>query len=158
MKMQICKRLRPHSLNCLCLVDWCGKPIWCESKKLYSMPISELKEKTKLLTWTRATSIFLEINLLIRTLCNLKLHYIQMCACFCMTMPLLGLPIVEMNRHHYSLYVHNCRLVFLLRRDFTQLDTFRPAEFHWKLEQVWVHICVWVCVLFISAYRFRVIL
>uniref|UniRef100_A0A8C5GXN0 Calsyntenin-2 n=1 Tax=Gouania willdenowi TaxID=441366 RepID=A0A8C5GXN0_GOUWI len=42
----------------------------------------------------------------------------------------------EMNRHHYSLYVHNCRLVFLLRRDFSQLDTFRPAEFHWKLEQI----------------------
>uniref|UniRef100_A0A672H762 Calsyntenin-2 n=1 Tax=Salarias fasciatus TaxID=181472 RepID=A0A672H762_SALFA len=42
----------------------------------------------------------------------------------------------EMNRHHYSLYVHNCRLVFLLRRDFTQVDTFRPAEFHWKLEQI----------------------
>lgn len=41
-----------------------------------------------------------------------------------------------MNRHHYSLYVHNCRLVFLLRRDFAQVDTFRPAEFHWKLEQV----------------------
>uniref|UniRef100_A0A3Q2EAA8 Calsyntenin-2 n=1 Tax=Cyprinodon variegatus TaxID=28743 RepID=A0A3Q2EAA8_CYPVA len=42
----------------------------------------------------------------------------------------------EMNRHHYSLYVHNCRLVFLLRRDFTQIDTYRPAEFHWKLEQI----------------------
>ncbi|TSO57296.1 Calsyntenin-2 [Bagarius yarrelli] len=42
----------------------------------------------------------------------------------------------EMNRHHYSLYVHNCRLVFLLRRDFMQTDTFRPAEFHWKLEQI----------------------
>ncbi|XP_053351585.1 calsyntenin-2 [Clarias gariepinus] len=42
----------------------------------------------------------------------------------------------EMNRHHYSLYVHNCRLVFLLRRDFSQMDTFRPAEFHWKLEQI----------------------
>ncbi|KAL0973383.1 hypothetical protein UPYG_G00202740 [Umbra pygmaea] len=42
----------------------------------------------------------------------------------------------EMNRHHYSLYVHNCRLVFLLRRDFTQVDAFRPAEFHWKLEQI----------------------
>ncbi|TRY95495.1 hypothetical protein DNTS_026153, partial [Danionella cerebrum] len=40
----------------------------------------------------------------------------------------------EMNRHHYSLYVHNCRLVFLLRRDFIQLDSFRPAEFHWRLE------------------------
>uniref|UniRef100_A0A3P9KB85 Calsyntenin-2 n=1 Tax=Oryzias latipes TaxID=8090 RepID=A0A3P9KB85_ORYLA len=42
----------------------------------------------------------------------------------------------EMNRHHYSLYVHNCRLVFLLRRDFIQADAFRPAEFHWKLEQI----------------------
>ncbi|XP_043926674.1 calsyntenin-2-like [Protopterus annectens] len=41
----------------------------------------------------------------------------------------------EMNRHHYALYVHNCRLVFLLRRDFDMADTFRPAEFHWKLEQ-----------------------
>ncbi|XP_016097976.1 calsyntenin-2-like [Sinocyclocheilus grahami] len=41
----------------------------------------------------------------------------------------------EMNRHHYSLYVHNCRLVFLLRTDYTQTDSFRPAEFHWKLEQ-----------------------
>lgn len=43
----------------------------------------------------------------------------------------------EMNRHHYALYVHNCRLVFLLRKDFDQADTFRPAEFHWKLDQVW---------------------
>ncbi|KAM4556801.1 calsyntenin-2-like [Fundulus diaphanus] len=42
----------------------------------------------------------------------------------------------EMNRHHYSLYVHNCRLVFLLRRDFTLIDSYRPAEFHWKLEQI----------------------
>uniref|UniRef100_A0A8C2GA09 Calsyntenin-2 n=1 Tax=Cyprinus carpio TaxID=7962 RepID=A0A8C2GA09_CYPCA len=42
----------------------------------------------------------------------------------------------EMNRHHYSLYVHNCRLVFLLRTDYTQTDSFRPAEFHWKLEQI----------------------
>lgn len=44
----------------------------------------------------------------------------------------------EMNRHHYALYVHNCRLVFLLRKDFDQADTFRPAEFHWKLDQVWL--------------------
>ncbi|XP_064418434.1 calsyntenin-2 [Latimeria chalumnae] len=42
----------------------------------------------------------------------------------------------EMNRHHYALYVHNCRLVFLLRRDFDQADTLRPAEFHWKLDQI----------------------
>ncbi|XP_076137722.1 calsyntenin-2-like [Alosa pseudoharengus] len=42
----------------------------------------------------------------------------------------------EMNRHHYSLYVHNCRLVFLLRRADSLTDSFRPAEFHWKLEQI----------------------
>ncbi|NWS85907.1 CSTN2 protein, partial [Toxostoma redivivum] len=42
----------------------------------------------------------------------------------------------EMNRHHYALYVHNCRLVFLLRKDFHLADTFRPAEFHWKLDQI----------------------
>ncbi|NWX57828.1 CSTN2 protein, partial [Promerops cafer] len=42
----------------------------------------------------------------------------------------------EMNRHHYALYVHNCRLVLLLRKDFDQADTFRPAEFHWKLDQI----------------------
>ncbi|NWR50155.1 CSTN2 protein, partial [Regulus satrapa] len=42
----------------------------------------------------------------------------------------------EMNRHHYALYVHNCRLVFLLRKDFDHADTFRPAEFHWKLDQI----------------------
>ncbi|XP_041120655.1 calsyntenin-2-like [Polyodon spathula] len=42
----------------------------------------------------------------------------------------------EMNRHHYAFYVHNCRLVFLLRRDFDQVDTLRPAEYHWKLEQI----------------------
>ncbi|XP_063264763.1 calsyntenin-2 isoform X3 [Prinia subflava] len=42
----------------------------------------------------------------------------------------------EMNRHHYALYVHNCRLVFLLRKDFDRADTFRPAEFHWKLDQI----------------------
>ncbi|XP_007447035.1 PREDICTED: calsyntenin-2 [Lipotes vexillifer] len=42
----------------------------------------------------------------------------------------------EMNRHHYALYVHNCRLVFLLRKDFDQADTFRPAEFHWKPDQI----------------------
>jgi len=61
---------------------------------------------------------------------------IQLFACACVTIHACCLTFAEMNRHHYSLYVHNCRLVFLLRRDFTQFDTFRPAEFHWKLEQV----------------------
>ncbi|XP_027026098.1 calsyntenin-1 isoform X2 [Tachysurus fulvidraco] len=42
----------------------------------------------------------------------------------------------EMNRHHYSLYVHNCRLVLLLRQDPSGAENYKPAEFHWKLDQV----------------------
>ncbi|XP_072100891.1 calsyntenin-1 isoform X3 [Mobula birostris] len=42
----------------------------------------------------------------------------------------------EMNRHHYSLYVHNCRLVFLFRQNPSENENFRPAEFHWKIDQV----------------------
>lgn len=41
-----------------------------------------------------------------------------------------------MNRHHYALYVHNCRLVFLFRQEPAQGKTYQPAEFHWKLNQV----------------------
>ncbi|KAJ8378890.1 hypothetical protein AAFF_G00233240 [Aldrovandia affinis] len=41
-----------------------------------------------------------------------------------------------MNRHHYSVYVHNCRLVFLLRQDPAESDNYKPAEYHWKLDQV----------------------
>ncbi|XP_029103718.1 calsyntenin-1 isoform X2 [Scleropages formosus] len=42
----------------------------------------------------------------------------------------------EMNRHHYALYVHNCRLVFLLRQEPSESESYKPAEFHWKLDQV----------------------
>lgn len=42
----------------------------------------------------------------------------------------------EMNRHHYSLYVHNCRLVLLLRQDPSEAENYKPAEFHWKLDHV----------------------
>ncbi|CAL9702887.1 unnamed protein product [Knipowitschia caucasica] len=42
----------------------------------------------------------------------------------------------DMNRHHYSLYVHNCRLILLLRQDPTAAENYKPAEFHWKLDQV----------------------
>ncbi|KAL4645911.1 calsyntenin-1-like [Arapaima gigas] len=42
----------------------------------------------------------------------------------------------EMNRHHYALYVHNCRLVFLLRQEPSESVAYRPSEFHWKLDQV----------------------
>uniref|UniRef100_A0A8C0VJ08 Calsyntenin-1 n=1 Tax=Cyanistes caeruleus TaxID=156563 RepID=A0A8C0VJ08_CYACU len=52
----------------------------------------------------------------------------------------------DMNRHHYSLYVHNCRLVFLFRQDPSEGKTYKPAEFHWKLNQVcdkeWHHYVV----------------
>jgi len=41
-----------------------------------------------------------------------------------------------MNRHHYSLYVHGCRLIFLLRQDPLEEKKYKPAEFHWKLNQV----------------------
>lgn len=44
----------------------------------------------------------------------------------------------KMNRHHYALFVRNCRLILLLRRDFSEgdLNIFRPAEWRWKLPQV----------------------
>uniref|UniRef100_A0A667WG24 Calsyntenin-1 n=1 Tax=Myripristis murdjan TaxID=586833 RepID=A0A667WG24_9TELE len=38
--------------------------------------------------------------------------------------------------HHYSLYVHNCRLILLLRQDPSEAENYKPAEFHWKLDQV----------------------
>lgn len=41
-----------------------------------------------------------------------------------------------MNRHHYSLYIHGCRLIFLLRQDPSEEKKYKPAEFHWKLHQV----------------------
>lgn len=41
-----------------------------------------------------------------------------------------------MNRHHYSLYVHNCRLILLLRQEPSDAENYKPAEFHWKLDQV----------------------
>uniref|UniRef100_V5GPF1 Calsyntenin-1 n=1 Tax=Anoplophora glabripennis TaxID=217634 RepID=V5GPF1_ANOGL len=54
----------------------------------------------------------------------------------------------EMNRHHYALFVRNCRLILLLRRDFSEgdLNIFRPAEWRWKIPQVcddqWHHYAV----------------
>ncbi|XP_077288036.1 calsyntenin-1-like [Arctopsyche grandis] len=54
----------------------------------------------------------------------------------------------KMNRHHYALFVRNCRLILLLRRDFTEgdLNIFRPAEWRWKIPQVcdneWHHYSV----------------
>uniref|UniRef100_A0A0K8SB61 Cadherin domain-containing protein n=1 Tax=Lygus hesperus TaxID=30085 RepID=A0A0K8SB61_LYGHE len=54
----------------------------------------------------------------------------------------------KMNRHHYAWFVRNCRLILLLRRDFSDgdLNIFRPAEWRWKLPQVcddeWHHYAV----------------
>lgn len=54
----------------------------------------------------------------------------------------------KMNRHHYAWFVRNCRLILLLRRDFSQgdLNIFRPAEWRWKIPQVcdneWHHYAV----------------
>ncbi|KAG1668103.1 Calsyntenin-1 [Nymphon striatum] len=69
------------------------------------------------------------------------------------------------NRHHYSLFVRNCRLVLLIRRDFTQqnLNTFMPAEWRWKLAEVcdndWHHYAVNVnfpnVTLYVDGRKFR---
>nr|XP_032524992.1 calsyntenin-1 [Danaus plexippus plexippus] len=54
----------------------------------------------------------------------------------------------KMNRHHYALFVRNCRLILLLRRDFGEgdLNIFRPAEWRWKLPEVcdneWHHYAI----------------
>ncbi|XP_014670429.1 PREDICTED: calsyntenin-1-like [Priapulus caudatus] len=44
----------------------------------------------------------------------------------------------KMNRHHFSLFVRNCRLILLLRREYSEanLSTFAPAEWRWKLPEV----------------------
>ncbi|XP_060573318.1 calsyntenin-1-like [Ruditapes philippinarum] len=54
-----------------------------------------------------------------------------------------------MNRHHYALYVHNTKLVFVLRReseDSKDLEVFKPAEWRWNLDQVndgeWHHYAI----------------
>ncbi|CAH2061138.1 unnamed protein product, partial [Iphiclides podalirius] len=54
----------------------------------------------------------------------------------------------KMNRHHYALFVRNCRLILLLRRDFGEgdLNIFRPAEWRWKIPEVcdneWHHYAI----------------
>ncbi|XP_052862010.1 calsyntenin-1 isoform X2 [Anopheles cruzii] len=54
----------------------------------------------------------------------------------------------KMNRHHMALFVRNCRLILLLRKDFNDgdLNIFSPAEWRWKIPQVcdneWHHYTV----------------
>lgn len=56
--------------------------------------------------------------------------------------------LTEKNRHHYSLFVRNCRLILLLRREFNEEKhtVFKPAEYRWKLGEVcdneWHHYSV----------------
>lgn len=69
------------------------------------------------------------------------------------------------NRHHYALFVRNCRLILLLRREFTEEKhtVFRPAEWRWKLAETcdneWHHYAVSVnfpdVTLFVDGERFR---
>jgi len=52
------------------------------------------------------------------------------------------------NRHHLALFVRNCKLVLLLRKEYQEGEenTFRPAEWRWRLPQVcddeWHHYAV----------------
>lgn len=52
------------------------------------------------------------------------------------------------NRHHLSLFVRNCKLVMLLRRDYREdeRNVFKPAEWRWSIPQVcdnsWHHYAV----------------
>ncbi|XP_069178711.1 calsyntenin-1 [Procambarus clarkii] len=71
----------------------------------------------------------------------------------------------KMNRHHTALFVRNCRLILLLRRESTEanLNTFQPAEWRWKLPQVcdneWHHYSVHVkfpeVTLYVDGHIFR---
>lgn len=45
----------------------------------------------------------------------------------------------NMNRHHYSLFVHGEKLIFLLRREpekGEKMNVFKPAEWRWHLQQI----------------------
>lgn len=70
-----------------------------------------------------------------------------------------------MNRHHMALFVRNCRLILLLRKNFNDgdLNIFSPAEWRWKIPQVcdneWHHYAINVDLprveLFIGGTRFE---
>lgn len=72
----------------------------------------------------------------------------------------------KMNRHHYSIFVRNCRLILLLRREFYQErpSVFRPAEWRWKMPEVcdnqWHHYAVSVnfpeAILYVDGQQFKI--
>lgn len=54
-----------------------------------------------------------------------------------------------MNRHHYAMYVHEEKLIFLLRRDSEgekDMEVFKPAEWRWHIPQIndneWHHYAI----------------
>lgn len=54
-----------------------------------------------------------------------------------------------MNRHHYALWVHGEKLIFLLRQEGktgADMEVFKPAEFRWRIPQVndneWHHYAI----------------
>lgn len=50
-----------------------------------------------------------------------------------------GVLYTDMNRHHYSLFVHGDKLVLLLRReaeDASDMEVFKPAEWRWKIPEI----------------------
>ncbi|KAI1285358.1 Calsyntenin-1 [Halotydeus destructor] len=69
------------------------------------------------------------------------------------------------NRHHYGLFVRNCRLILLLRREFNEEKhtVFRPAEWRWKMAETcdneWHHYSVSInfpeVTLYIDGQRFK---
>ncbi len=57
--------------------------------------------------------------------------------------------IVDMSRHHYSMFVHGEKLVFLMRREATspeEMEVFKPAEWRWHIPQIndgeWHHYAI----------------
>lgn len=55
----------------------------------------------------------------------------------------------HLNRHHYGLFVHGDKLIFLLRREAENsenMEAFRPAEWRWHLSQIndgkWHHYAI----------------
>lgn len=64
-----------------------------------------------------------------------------------------------MDRHHYSLFIHGEKLIFLLRReieDDADMDVFKPAEWRWHIPQIndneWHHYAISVDFKEISLY------
>ncbi|CAD5115265.1 DgyrCDS4259 [Dimorphilus gyrociliatus] len=63
-----------------------------------------------------------------------------------------------MNRHHYSVFIRNCKLIMLLREEAgsKNANTYKPAEWRWTLSQVcdgkWHHYAISVDSLQVQLY------